>query len=76
MPRIKVDGSKKHPRPYFPKELVREGFTGEMEILNDAMTATIIHPNATLEQVKKSLLIILQDIELRMEKAKFIPKAE
>jgi len=76
MPRIRVDGSKKHPRPYFPKELIREGFIGEMEILNDAMTATIIHPNATLEQVKKSLKIILQDVELRMEKTKSNPEVK
>lgn len=76
MPRIKVDGKKKHPRPYFPKELIREGFVGEMEILNDAMTATIIHPSANLEQVKRSLEIILQDIELRMERAKSTPKVK
>ena len=76
MPRIRVDGNKPHPRPYFPKELIREGFVGEMEILNDAMTATIIHPNASLEQVKRSLKIILQDIELRMERAKSSPKAK
>lgn len=70
MPRIKVDKDQKHPRPYFPKELIRNGFVGEMEILGDAMTATIIHPNANLTQVKKSLQIILQDIDLRIARDK------
>jgi len=70
MPRIRVDKSKKHPRPYFPQELVRNGFVGEMEIIGDAMTATIIHPNANLVQVKKSLQIILQDIDLRIARDK------
>ncbi len=68
MLRIKVNNSEKHPRPYFPMELIRDGFIGRMEILNDAITATIIHPHANLEQVKKSLQITLQNIELRMER--------
>jgi len=70
MPKIKVNPDEKNPRPYWPKELTDEGFVGEMLILNDALTATIIHPNATLEQVKKSLEIVLKDVELRMEKEK------
>jgi hypothetical protein len=70
MPKIKVDPKEKYPRPYWPQELKDEGFVGEMLILDDALTATIIHPNASLEQVKKSLEIVLQDVALRMEKEK------
>jgi hypothetical protein len=68
MPKIKVNPEEKNPRPYWPKELTQEGFVGEMLILDDALTATIIHPNASLEQVKKSLEIVMKDVELRIEK--------
>ena len=68
MPKIRVDPKQKNPRSYWPKELADEGFVGEMLILDDAFTATIIHPNASLEQVKKSLEIIMKDVELRIEK--------
>jgi hypothetical protein len=68
MPSIRIDGNQKHPRPYWPKELVREGFVGELEILNDAVTATIIHPNVSLEQVKRSLQLAQRSIDLRIER--------
>lgn len=70
MTKIRVNPEEKNPRPYWPKELTDEGFVGEMIILNDALTATIIHPQATLEQAKRSLEIVLKDIELRIEKEK------
>ncbi len=68
MPKIKVNPDERNPRPYWPKELTDEGFVGEMLILDDALTATIIHPHASLEQVKKSLEIVIKDVELRIEK--------
>lgn len=71
MPKIRVDKNAKNPRPYWPRELKDEGFVGELTILNDALTATIIHPQATLEQVKRSLALVLKDVELRMEKEKY-----
>lgn len=67
---IFVDTYQTYPRPYWPKELINNGFTGNMGIIQKGLTATIIRPNASLEQVKKSLQIILQDVELRMERAK------
>ena len=70
MPRINVDKLKKYPRPYWPQELKKEGFVGDLLVIDDAMTATIIHPKASLEQVKKSLQIILQDIDLRIAREK------
>jgi len=68
MPVIKVEGRGKRPRPYWPKELMRDGFVGKMAILNDAFTATVIHPKANLTQIKRSLEILLKDIDLRIEK--------
>lgn len=52
---------------YIPKALHEEGFKGDIDILANAKTATIVHPEANLKQVKKSLEIILDDIELRLE---------
>ena len=71
---IFVDAYQKHNRPYWPRELSHNGFTGTMGIIQKGLTAVIIHPNANLEQVKRSLEIILQDVELRMERAKSNPK--
>lgn len=58
----------KNPRSYIPKELIDEGFVGEVEILADAFTATLLKPGVALEEIEKSLEIILQDVRLRMGK--------
>lgn len=58
-----------NPRAYIPKELIDEGFTGEVELLANAKTATILHPEASLEEIEESLKIVLRDIRLRMGKA-------
>lgn len=51
---------------YIPKELLNDGFRGDVDALSNAMTFTIIHPSADLEKVKESLEITLRDIELRL----------
>ena len=70
MPEIKVAENQKYPRVYWPPELVREGFIGNIQVLNDSFIALLIHPAATLEQVKKSLELKVKDVELRLEKEK------
>ncbi len=50
---------------YIPKDLADDGFTGETDMLANAATATIIKPGATLEEVERSLSIILEDVRLR-----------
>lgn len=40
---------------YIPKELLRDGFKGDMDALVNAMTFTLIHPEADLEKVRKVL---------------------
>lgn len=60
--------NEKNPRAYLPRELIDEGFSGEVEILANAFTATIVKPKSTLEQIEKSLNIVLQDVRLRMGK--------
>lgn len=67
---IKVDPDDKYPRVYWPEELKRFGYTGEVEVLCDPATGTIIHPRATPEQIIKSLENRIRDIQLRMVSAK------
>ena len=52
---------------YFPKEIRREGFVGEVEGLPSALTLTLIKPGTKLVDVERSLRILLRDIRLRRE---------
>ena len=54
-------------RLYLPKEIADDGFTGEVEVLADAFTVTILKPGISLEKIKESLELVLRDIELRMK---------
>ena len=56
----------KSPHPlYIPKDLIREGFKGDVELLADAKTVTILHPKASLNEIALSLELVLNDINLR-----------
>ena len=55
-----------NPRAYVPKELTNEGFVGDVDILANAFTATIIRPGTSLKKAKESLELVLKDKELRM----------
>ena len=55
---------------YIPKDLADEGFVGEADLLANAVTATIVKPGTPLDQVRKSLCLILEDIDIRLEEAK------
>jgi hypothetical protein len=63
--RIRVD--KRTGVTYFPQEIRREGFVGEIEGLPNALTFTLIKPGTDLVDVAKSLRIVLRDIELRLQ---------
>lgn len=53
---------------YIPKDLLNDGFKGEMDTISNALTFTIIHPTANLEGVKESLEIVLRNIDLRLKR--------
>lgn len=55
---------------YIPKDLADDGFVGETDILANMATVTILKPGATLEEVEKSLTIILEDVRLRRAEAR------
>ena len=74
MPVIKIDPNDKYPRVYWPDELRRFGYAGDVEVICDPFTGTIIHPNATPEQIVQSLENRIRDIRLRRaEHAEFRP---
>ncbi len=50
---------------YIPDALIKEGFTGDVEALANAKTITLFKPGATLDEIEKSIEIILADIRLR-----------
>lgn len=50
---------------YIPKELIDQGLKGELDGYANAITLTIVSPNASLDDVEKSLLIVLEDIKFR-----------
>lgn len=52
---------------YIIKALRREGFIGEVVGLANARTLTLIIPGTKLADVKRSLLGIINDIDLRIE---------
>lgn len=60
-------GISKARRAYIPPELFDAGFTGEVEILTAPFAAAMIKPGASLEQVRRSLELILQDVELQID---------
>lgn len=50
---------------YIPDELREDGYVGWVTFLANAKTVTLIKPGTTLEDVEKSLRIVLQDVKLR-----------
>lgn len=53
---------------YIPDDLTNEGFIGDVEALADAKTVTLFQPGASLDEIEKSLLIVLADVRLRKPK--------
>lgn len=58
---------------YIDKDLVNAGFVGDVPMLANALTLTMIKPGAQWEDVKRSLEIAIQDIELRMKHGEKAP---
>lgn len=50
---------------WIPKSLIEAGFKGKVPVIKDALTIVLLHPNASLDDVEKSLKLIIQNIQLR-----------
>lgn len=60
--------SKKPYRAYLPDELLAEGFVGDLDVIADAFTATLIKPGTDESKVIESLTIVIKDLRLRAGK--------
>ena len=60
---------------YISDELREDGFVGRVAYYSNAKTVTLVHPEATLEDVLQSLDITKQDLELRLKAEKREKKA-
>jgi len=63
--RIRIDSESGF--AYIAKALRDEGFVGEVIALANARTLTLIMPGTKLVDVKRSLDIIINDLDLRIE---------
>ena len=50
-----------------PKQLLEDGFSGDVDVYGNSITFTIVHPSADIRKVKQSLDITLKEIELRLK---------
>ena len=76
MPKIQIKIDPKSGLAYFPKAVRAEGFVGPVEGLPNVHTITLFRPGTKLADIKKSLHIILQDLELRRAKEEAEDQAE
>ena len=53
---------------YIPLNLREEGYIGEVETISNAATVTMLKPGAPLAEVRKSLEIVLLDLDLRIDR--------
>lgn len=52
---------------YIPRDLIEEGLSGEVDGYVSAVTVTLVNPKANLDEVIRSLKLVLDDIELRKQ---------
>ena len=52
---------------HIPKELIEQGLYGELDGYANAVTLTIVNPEASLDDIERSLLIVIDDIRFRRE---------
>lgn len=64
----KIFINKKARIAYIPDELIKQGLHGEVDGYANAVTLTIVNPNTPLEDVERSLQIVLEDIKFRRER--------
>ena len=60
---------KVHPKArtiYLSRDVIKDGFQGQVDGYRNAVTLTLVHPGANLEDVRDSLRVVLDDIEIRM----------
>ena len=49
---------------YLPREMVEDGFKGEVDVFGAGSVLVITHPDADVMAIKKSIILVVKDIEL------------
>jgi len=62
MPKLKISEI-----TYFPKELREQGFSGEIEYLNNDGVVVLLKPDTDIKLIIKSLRLIIKQLELKQE---------
>ncbi len=52
---------------YISEMIRKEGYKGEVNCLRNAITLVLIRPGASLKDVKRSLLNVVQDISMKLK---------
>ena len=65
--KIKIKVHEKSGMTYFPDELRNAGFVGDLDGYANAITLTVANSEASLDDIEKSLLIVLDDIRFRKQ---------
>lgn len=67
MAKISIKIDEKTGLCYIPQSIRREGFTGAVELLTNALTVILIKPGTKLTEVGRSLELVQQDVALRTQ---------
>ncbi len=62
--RIKIKINPKTGVVYLPRELVEDGFRGEVDAFGAGSVIVITHPDADVAVIKESISLVSRDIEL------------
>ena len=52
---------------HIPKELIEQGFKGDLDGYANAVTLTLVNPKTPLKDVERSLKIVLDDVKFRRQ---------
>lgn len=65
---------------YLPREMVEDGFRGEVDAFGAGSVIVITHPDADVMAIKESINLVAKDIELtprsRSRRSSHLPKSQ
>lgn len=61
---------------HIPKELIEQGFKGDLDGYANAVTLTLVNPDTPLKDVERSLKIVLDDVKFRRQREEAEADAE
>ena len=78
--RIKIKINPKTGVVYLPREMVEDGFRGEVDAFGAGSVIVITHPDADVMAIKESITLVAKDIDLtprsRSRRSAHLPKPQ